>query len=346
MKKRELLLPTFIIFVLLSFNPMIKAGDFTATAIIRVLPYVERDPFVFQTPPIDKDIQNNFRNSFAKLIKQPNVLREVLVERDTIHQTDWFKKHSTAFNNTLTIYLGSADKKLSINFEFAMNDLQKNLKVSTEPNDDLITISMTCNDEKGAAIIVNEIVDILIKTRINEKNFEIMERIRNLNENRASVERDLATYQTSMRNILATTGFTNLETSDIQQPIVVRLNRLMAEKDDCFLEIKQIEKEIEISKSEPNKPNLNGELKIADRKLKILKGKLEELEKMCKEAEEKKRQWDMAHRQYKECCQAKEEQSNNILKELKVAITKLEIMLNEPDSLKSNLQIVKSAAFD
>ena len=56
-----------------------SASEYTARALIIVLPYADKDPMRIETPAIDKDIQCGFRQSIATLVKRQSTLQELIV---------------------------------------------------------------------------------------------------------------------------------------------------------------------------------------------------------------------------------------------------------------------------
>ena len=66
-------------------------SEYTAQALIRVLPYADKDPMNIGTPPVDKDIQYGFRLSMVTLIRRQSTLQE-LIDRDKVRQTQWFRR--------------------------------------------------------------------------------------------------------------------------------------------------------------------------------------------------------------------------------------------------------------
>jgi hypothetical protein len=63
---------------------------YTAQTFIRVLPPVEKDPTMIQTPVVSKDIQYGYRLSMATLLTSQGMLQN-LIDRDKIQQTQWFR---------------------------------------------------------------------------------------------------------------------------------------------------------------------------------------------------------------------------------------------------------------
>jgi capsular polysaccharide biosynthesis protein len=114
---------------------------YTAGTYIEVLNPGQFDPTIIATPLASKDIAYEFRFSKAALIKQQNMLQE-LIRRDAIRETNWFK----SFNNDVIK---------------TIEDLKNHLGVVADRNSSYISINMTCGSPKEAALIVNQMVDLL-----------------------------------------------------------------------------------------------------------------------------------------------------------------------------------------
>ncbi len=119
------------------------APKYTARTAINVLPPMTKDPMQIGSIAPNKDYYYEFRVTKANFIKQQSVLQELL-QRDKIRQTDWFSQ----FNNDIAE---------------AVEDLEDHMGVSAQRDGNWIIISMTCGSKKEAALIVNEMVDLVLK---------------------------------------------------------------------------------------------------------------------------------------------------------------------------------------
>jgi uncharacterized protein involved in exopolysaccharide biosynthesis len=301
-----------------------SAPQYTAQTLIKVLPYADKGPNAIGTSPIDKDIQYGFRVSMATLIKQQSTLQE-LIAGDKIQQTEWFK--------------GFGKTKVECTRK-AKRDLEKNFRVSAQKEGDYIELSMTCGDAEEAALIVNEMVDLFLRKQESTKKIEIAAKLKELANRQHSVQGDLNLAEKAMADVRKASGFTDLEEHSYPHPITVRLNRLELERDNCVLEIKEVQanienlnKRVEQQVSEQVKNELQANLKDVQDELSVLQSKLEELEKMRQEAAAKKRDLDLARVQYEQRRRIRDERVR-MLEAIKAHIEKLRIMHDDPETPK------------
>ncbi len=328
MRKNQFLSTILILILLLVCKNSFSAASarYTAKAIIRVLPYADRDPLLLETPKIDKDLQDRFRNSLVKLIQHQRSLMNLL-NREKIRETLWF----LSFN----------EDTATASLQAAAQDLEKNLKAFAEPNSDFIVISMTSGNKKDAAAIANEMAKAFFQQQAVEQEGEIRKRLTAFDEQKTSVQQELTVITKGLNNICLTSGFTDLEENNIPHPTRVRLDRLQAEVDNCTLEIKQIQTEIGILEKEwMRSVTAAQDVNNANNRLRIMQSRLEQLEKMHKEAKEQKKQFDLASSQYKELIIKKMEAFKRY-SEINMAIEKLNIMLKDPSTPK--IQIAAEA---
>lgn len=324
----------FIILSTTNNDSLAMSRRYTAKAIIRVLPYADKDPMTLETPTIDIDIQNRFQNSMAKLIKQPSTLRELL-KRDKIRDTEWFMNFGKMeWGTENEISIGKAISE-------AIRDLNQNLRVSVEENSDFIIISMTCDTGVDSAIIANEVVDLFIKQHGGAQEENIMGKMIVFREQSEIIRNELSAIQKNLEALYAKSGFTDLSEEIFPHPARIRLNRLQRVYDECVLEITQLKAEIELLKKETKETSGAKELRNAQRKLTIQQRRLEQLDKMLDEAKEMKRQFDYSRIQYKDLLIQKERIIQS-LRKLDMAILKLSLMLRDPAI--SKLQIVEQAS--
>ena len=209
-------------FLFLTWDP-----QYTATAYIEVLSPVEKDPMRIGQEMTNKDVQYVFRTSLASLITQQGTLNDLL-SRDKIKQTKWFAE------------LGGSTKggtTTGRSIENGLKELQKVLRASVDRDSDFIRVSMTCGDTKESALIANEMVDLFLKSRGNVEETNIRDKRKLLNDQRASVERDLSTYQTTLKNISITTGFSDLGEHSYQDVFTQSLSYLEQQSNSLMLDI-------------------------------------------------------------------------------------------------------------
>ncbi len=307
---------------------------YTSRATIRVLPYADKDPLKAETPPIDAEVQKRFQKMIAKLITQQSALR-TLLQRDRIRETEWFK------NFCETGWTSPREVSIEIGIQNALKDLSQNLKATAEADSDLIIISMTCSRKEEAALIANEAADLFIRERREQEARIIRDKIRVIRESRTSLHNDLSTIQNNLDALYVKSGFTDLSEENFPHPARVRLNRLQRTYDDCILEIEKLKAEVQILKEETRKTSDKKELHNAEKKLIIQQKRLEQLHRMLDEAEETKKQFDLAKIQYEDLITQREEREQ-LMQKVVLQIERLTLMMTDPTTAK--VQIVGDAS--
>jgi len=216
-------------FLLKRYSP-----EYTATAYIEVLSAAERNPMQITPYMVGQDIQYSYRRTLASRLVQQGFFRELL-GRDRIRETDWFKN----FGKTES----GAGEEISIEkaIRKGQQNLKKNLSATPERDSDLITVSMTCHDEKEAALIANEVVDLFVRERGEGEASDIRERIRIFREQLTSVRNELTTIQNNLNTLRVRSGFTDLETHNYMDVITQRVADLELENNDLILGITNTE---------------------------------------------------------------------------------------------------------
>ena len=199
------------------------APKFTSFTYLEVLSPGRTDPTDFGTQPANKDIGYQFRVSKASLIKQENMLRE-LIQRDNIRQTNWYKSFREA---------DVAD---------IIKNLKKKLKVNPERNSDFINIAMTCGDPEEAALIVNEMITLFLNSQRLTAQAGVGDKLKLLTSQLDTLTDELRRTTDSLSDIRATSGMTQLEgqTGDFRHTITQRLARLEIEKVLLEADIEQL----------------------------------------------------------------------------------------------------------
>jgi uncharacterized protein involved in exopolysaccharide biosynthesis len=308
------------------------APKYTAQSLIRVLPAIDKDPMSIGMTVVDRDIQYDFRVSTATLVKRQSNL-QTLVDRDRIQATKWFK----SFGNIRD----ESTKK-------AVKDLEKNFGAYAQENGEFIVVSMTCGDKEESALIVNEMADLFLTSQGARKREEIATKLARLEEQRLRVQQDLNAAEDVSDEVRRRWGFADLEDHSYPHPVTSRLIRLEQERDNCALEIKELQADIEnLGKqtegtlSEQVKQERQANLKKAQESLTVLQGRLAELEKMRQEAAVKEKELNTARTQYKQRAGIRDER-NRMLNTIKSKIEKLKIMHDDPEI--SKMQFVGYAA--
>ncbi len=290
------------------------AAKYTAHTFVEVLPYPDRDPFALAAPPIDKDLQYQFRRSMAALmVTLPNL--EDLLHRDKIKHSQWYKRRGE-------------------DVAVAVKDLQKSFSVVPREKGNCLEVSMTCSDARDAALIVNEMIMLFIDSRQELARARIIDKLRAVSEHSDRINQDLRAADKALDEVRRAWGFSDLEEHTYPHPVTARLIRLEAAKDDLALEIKGLEAAIEIlQKSRSSSSTQQNELTI-------LRAKFTEIHKLCDEAKAKQRDLDQARTAYKVRAAIRDERLRR-LEEIKTVEQKLKLLLEDPDI--SRLRIVAPA---
>jgi len=198
---------------------------YTGQTFIRVLPPVEKDPTMIQTPMVGKDIEYGHRLSMAALLKSQSSLQS-LVDRDKIQQTKWFQ--------------GFGDIKEK-RIRKAVKDLNKRFFASPQRDGDSIAVSMTTCDKRESALIVNEMVDFFIRQQGGKKQEEVSAKLARLGEQQDRVNRDLDAAQRSLDDVRKRYGFSDLEEHNFQPVVESKLNDLELQQNELSMNIGQIQ---------------------------------------------------------------------------------------------------------
>jgi capsular exopolysaccharide synthesis family protein len=197
---------------------------YTAKTYIEVLSPGQSDPTIIGTPLASKDIAYEFRFSKAALIKQQSTLQE-LIRRDTIRETKWFKSFG--------------DDIIKI-----IENLDDNLGAYADRNSSYISISMTCGDPEEAALIVNQMVDLFVKSQQTTAEAGIGQKLSELNQQQNELRDKLTRLTNSLSDIRRSTGITQLEGAGnegtFRHTITQKLASLEVEKMKLEADIEQV----------------------------------------------------------------------------------------------------------
>jgi uncharacterized protein involved in exopolysaccharide biosynthesis len=219
-----------------------------------------------------------------------------------------------------------------------LKDLQENFGASAQKEGHYIEVSMTCRERVEAALIVNEMVDLFLSLQENRAKEEIARKLSTLEMRRTAIQNEIRRAEQAMDDVRQRFGFFAIDEQNYT-PLITRMIRLQEERDNCLLDIRQLQTKIEHRKKESeNSSNKTGakrqeELKNAEEMLVILKSKLDELKKMSEEAAVRKRDFDLARVQYEQRAAIRDERRKR-LDEVKVLIEKLRMMHDDPDISK------------
>jgi len=197
------------------------APKYSAKTYIEVLSPGQIDPSVIGTHLASKDIAYEFRFSKASLIKQQSMLQE-LIRRDRVRETEWFKKFG---NDVLKV----------------IKDLDKNLVVVADRNSNYILISMTCGNAEEAALIVNQMIDLFVKSQQSSMETDVSGKLRDLSQQENELRSKLQSISSSLTDIRHSSGLTQLEGGDnFANTITQKLGNLELEKIKFEADIEQI----------------------------------------------------------------------------------------------------------
>jgi Mrp family chromosome partitioning ATPase/uncharacterized protein involved in exopolysaccharide biosynthesis len=216
---------------------------YTATAYIEVLSPVIRDPTRIGEAATDRENRYVYRMSLATLIEQQGMFNNLL-QSEKVKQTKWFTRFGAS----------GSEKTTGRGIEKGLKDLQKNMGASADRERDFIRVSMTCAGYDGAvkesALIANEMVDLFLKSREEKEKGDVRQKVQALREQREAVMQELATYQTTLNNIMTTTGFTDLGEHSYQDVFTQRVailevesNNLLWSISDTVTQIKALERQ-------------------------------------------------------------------------------------------------------
>ena len=220
-------------YLLLKYFP-----KYTADAIIKVLPAVERDPMSIGGLQVAKDIQYGARVSVATLIIQQNNMME-LVKRDKIQATEWFQ---------------SFGKIKERRIAKAVEDLRKRFGAYAQRDSDYVSLSMTAGDRKEAALIVNEMIDLFLASQGISKKEDIANRLARYEEHRLRAQHDLDMADKSLADVRSGYGFSDLEQRNFQDTITMKLDNFEIEQNQLVLQIKEAQAQMEALKRQAEGP--------------------------------------------------------------------------------------------
>ena len=113
--------------------------------------------------------------------------------------------------------------------------------------------------------------------------------------------------------------------------------RLEQERDNCHLEIVQLQANIENLLKQPDSPEGKEKLKKVKDNLAVLEGKLEALNRMVQEAKIRKRDLDLARVQYKRRARIRDERQR-MLDSLKAEVEKWRMAYDEAERVKADVE--------
>jgi succinoglycan biosynthesis transport protein ExoP len=179
---------------------------YSTQARIEVLPSEKGDPWLFNIGQPQKDTYYQYRFSKAAMVKQQDLLQE-LIRQDDIRQTDWFKQFTkTDAQGNIVGDVDKATKK-------AIDDLKDNL-FATAPRDYVfIEIGMTSGSAKEAAKITNKMTELFLTSQrefaLESIRTQLTEQTRQQTEIRARLDQ----IESTQANIRKGTRYARLNLS-------------------------------------------------------------------------------------------------------------------------------------
>jgi len=202
---------------------------YTARTFIKVLPPIQKDPMTIRDTHAHKDIEHGHRLSMVSIITQQSTLRN-LIDRDKVQDTNWFKR------------FGEIKSKSVVK---AFKDLKKNFGAYAQREGSYIILSMTCGDKTEAALIVNEMVDLFLRSQGSATREDVAVKLARLEDQRVRVQRDLNAAEDALDDVRKRWGFTGLEERYFRHTITEKLRNLELDQSELLMTIKDIETNIE-----------------------------------------------------------------------------------------------------
>ena len=201
------------------------APKYTATALIKVLSPVEKDPELFTTPHIDMATRYGHRLTLASILEQQSVYAE-LVSRVKIKETEWYRNFG---------------KSESVRQQKAIEDLEDSLSVNPLKDAAYIVVSMTCGNAKESKDIVDEIVTMFISSVGGDVRKEIASKLTQRNEALAKAQRDLTLSEETLQDVRDRYGILDLAERNFRHVIDDRLTALEFEENGLQLSLGALE---------------------------------------------------------------------------------------------------------
>ena len=148
-----------------------------------------------------------------------------------------------------------------------------------------------------------------------------------LNKHQEQLRMDLRFAEEALEEVRRRYGLGDLEERSYPHHITQRLIRLQQQRDDCLLEVAQLQAKIGILEQEDT-PGGKANLKKARDEYIILQNKLAQLRVMCIEARNKNNRLDQARTQYQQRAAIRDERMR-ALDEIKAQIEKLKIVYEQ-----------------
>jgi capsular exopolysaccharide synthesis family protein len=199
---------------------------YTATTYIKVLSPTPSDPWVIGGTQPQKDILYAHRRSIANLIMQQSTLQDLL-KSDTIRKTKWYLEKEN-------------DIKL-------VRSLKGSLVAFPQRDSDFVELSMTAGNAEESAVIVNKMVDLFLSTQTAVEQNKITEKLKPLNKQRDSIQKDLDSANEGLAKIRNNAGILDIdmpETTNFRHTITEILQELDIQQMNLDMALQQLNADI------------------------------------------------------------------------------------------------------
>ncbi len=291
---------------------------YTAEAVIKILPYALKDPMSFTRPDVDKDMYYQFRVGKAGFMRQQSLLQQLL-KRDKVRQTEWYKR----FDHDV------AD---------AVSDLTANLSVEIKRDSNLMTVSMACDSAKDSAIIVNELVDLFIKSHHDMATSGIRAQLAERTKQKHLIRAQMLQTEDSLDTIRKGTSFV-IEDAQYSHLLAATLIEIETEYGKLERKLSLLEAKLVLLKSTPAGSADGAEQKHSAN----VKETEDHLTAITKQLETVQRQRIQARGEYKELDNLRasyekikviRDEKRSLLKDITVNIERLNMLFNDPEVSK------------
>jgi|GEM_PF-6897996 len=161
-----------------------RASSCTVRTYVEVLPASPLDPLAVQPAGPQRDVEYARRLTIAHKIQSSRTFKE-LIGREAVRRTKWFSSFGEVAD----------DAALR-----AGEDLKRRLRASAQREGTLVEIRMTCRDCEDAALIVNEVVDLMLE-REDETGRGITAKMKLLNDQKKRLQDQLSAIENDNRDL-------------------------------------------------------------------------------------------------------------------------------------------------
>ena len=182
---------------------------YTSVRAIDVSMPITEDPLIIGNSQVADDIYYQFRFTKATLIKQQNMLEELL-RQPKIRDTQWFKRFAKVDSEGRII--GDQAKAISE----AYKALEDNLGASAPKDNNYIVVSMRCASPTEAKLIVDEMVRIFLRQQQELAQSGLKRELSQLKIQRDKIQMTLNQIESTQESIRTGTQFARLNLGEKQ----------------------------------------------------------------------------------------------------------------------------------